>query len=312
MASKRSLPKNFFLFVVLAFVLWMLAKFSKEYEATIMFDVTYVDLPKNKILQNKPPNVIPIHIKGTGFKLISAKLFGGEIKLSTTNLIGSKKNQYYILLNQQELNIEKQMTSGLSIDYFVKDSVFFDLGYLATKRVPIYVDAQISFMSGYDFVNALRVKPDSVEISGPDGILDTIRQVNTSKIVLNEVHNAIQQNVSLQISNPAIKLTEDVKTVEVKAAIDKFTEGVLEVPFEIDNLPEDIKIDAYPKVVKLSFKVGLSNFNKINQNSFSVRCDYSFSKQNNLAYLIPKLDIKSDLVRDVKIIPGRIDFLIQK
>ena len=86
----------------------------------------------------------------------------------------------------------------------------------------------------------------------------------------------------------------------------------MEVPFEIDNLPEDIKIDAYPKVVKLSFKVGLSNFNKINENSFSVRCDYAFSKQNNLAYLIPKLDIKSDLVRDVKIIPGRIDFLIQK
>lgn len=312
MASKRSLPKNFFLFVVLAFILWMLAKFSKEYEATILFDVSYVDLPKNKILQNKPPSMIPIHIRGTGFKLVSAKLFGREIKLSTNNLISSKKNQYYILLNQQELNIKKQMSSGLSIDYFVKDSIFFDLGYLATKRVPIYVDAQISFMPGYDFVNTLSVKPDSVEISGPDGILDTIRQVNTSKIVLNEVHNAIQQNVSLQISNPAIKLTEDVKTVEVNAAIDKFTEGVLEVPFEIDNLPEDIKIDAYPKVVKLSFKVGLSNFNKINENSFSVRCDYAFSKQNNLAYLIPKLDIKSDLVRDVKIIPGRIDFLIQK
>ena len=312
MASKRSLPKNFFLFVALAFILWMLAKFSKEYEATILFDVSYVDLPKNKILQNKPPSMIPIHIRGTGFKLVSAKLFGREIKLSTNNLISSKKNQYYILLNQQELNIKKQMSSGLSIDYFVKDSIFFDLGYLATKRVPIYVDAQISFMPGYNFVNTLSVKPDSVEISGPDGILDTIRQVNTSKIVLNEVHNAIQQNVSLQISNPAIKLTEDVKTVEVNAAIDKFTEGVLEVPFEIDNLPEDIKIDAYPKVVKLSFKVGLSNFNKINENSFSVRCDYAFSKQNNLAYLIPKLDIKSDLVRDVKIIPGRIDFLIQK
>jgi len=312
MASKRSLPKNFFLFVVLAFVLWMLAKFSKEYEATILFDVSYVDLPKNKILQNKPPNMIPIHIKGTGFKLASAKLFGGEIKLSASSLIASKKSQYYILLNQQELTIEKQMTSGLSIDYFVKDSVFFDLGYLATKKVPIHIDAEINFMSGYDFVNGLSVKPDSVEISGPDGILDTIRQVNTSKVVLNEVHNTIQQEVNLQMDNPAIKLTENIMTVQINAAIDKFTEGVQEVPFEIDNLPEGVKIDAYPKIVKLSFKVGLSNFNKINENSFSVRCDYAFSAQNGLTYLIPKLDVKSELVRDVTIVPGRIDFLIQK
>lgn len=312
MAAKRSLPKNFFLFVVLAFVLWMLAKFSKEYEATVLFDVSYTDLPKNKILQNTPPATIPIHLKGTGFKLISAKLFGGDIKLSATNLMSLKENQYYILLNQQELSIEKQMTSGLSIDYFVQDSVFFDLGYLATKKVPIEIDADINFMPGYDFVDHLSVRPDSVKISGPDGILDTISEIRTTKVVLNEVHEMIQQEAGLSVPNAAINFTEGVQKVEVHAAVDKFTEGVLEVPFIIDNLPESVQINAYPKMVKLSFKVGLSNFNKVNINSFTVRCDYAFSEQNELSYLIPKLDVKSDLVKDVKIVPGRIDFLIQK
>lgn len=312
MAAKRSLPKNFFLFVVLAFVLWMLAKFSKDYEATVLFDVSYEGLPKNKVLQNTPPNTIPIHIKGTGFKLISAKLFGGDIKLSAANLINLKENQYYILLNQQELSIEKQMTSGLSIDYFVKDSVFFDLGYLATKKVPVHIVADINFMPGYDFVDELSARPDSIEISGPDGMLDTITHIKTSRLTLGEVNNAIEENVSLEVPNAAIQFIQDIKEVQLNAAVDRFTEGVLEVPFEIDNLPENIKINAYPKTVKLSFKVGLSNFNKINENSFSVRCDYAFSEQNELTYLIPKLDIISDLVKDVKIVPNRIDFLIQK
>ncbi len=312
MAAKRSLPRNFFLFVVLAFVLWMLAKFSKDYETTVLFDVSYTDLPKNKILQNTPPNMIPIHIKGTGFKLIAAKLFGGDIKLSATNLVNLKENQYYILLNQQELSIEKQMTSGLSIDYFVKDSVFFDLGYLATKKVPIRVDADINFMPGYDFVNDLSVRPDSVDISGPDGMLDTITYVKTSRLILSEVNNTIEQKANLLMPNSAIKFIQDIKTVQVNAEVDRFTEGMVEVPFEIDNLPKNMKIDAYPKVVKLTFKVGLANFNKINANSFTVRCDYAFSEQNELTYLVPKLDVVSDLVRDVKITPGRIDFLIQK
>lgn len=312
MAAKRSLPKNFFLFVVLAFVLWMLAKFSKEYEATVLFNVAYVDLPKNKILQNTPPENIPIHVKGTGFKLISAKLFGGKIKLSASNLISGKKGDYYILLNQQELEIEKQMNSGLSIDYFVKDSVFFDLGQLASKRVPISIDADIKFMPGFDFVDGLKATPDSIDISGPDGVLDTISELKTGRIVMSDINVAIDEKMVLLTPGTSVKIMNDIEEVRVYGAVDKYTEGLIEVPFQVNNLPDEVVINVFPKMVKLSFKVALSNFNKVSVNSFSITCDYAFSSQNNLTYLIPKLEMKSDLVKNVTITPNRIDFLIQK
>lgn len=312
MATKSSLPKNFFLFVVLAFVLWMLAKFSKEYEATILFNVQYVDLPKNKILQNTPPENIPIHIKGTGFKLISAKLFSSKIKLSANNLIPGKKGNQYILLNQQELDIEKQLNSGLSIDYFVQDSVFFDLGTLATKRVPIQIDADIKFMPGFDFVEGLRATPDSLEISGPNGVLDTIKVIRTGRIVMSEINAPINEKMVLLLPSSSVKIMDNIEEVQVYGAVDKYTEGTMEVPYQIDNLPEGLVINAFPKMVKLSFKVGLSNFNKVSANSFVVKCDYSFSSKNELSYLIPKLEMKSDLVKNVKITPNKIDFLIQK
>lgn len=312
MAAKSSLPKNFLLFVLLAFVFWMLAKFSKEYEATVLFKVSYTNLPKNKILEKEPIKEIPIHIKGTGFKLISAKLFNKEIQLNAGNLISLKGTKYYMLLNQQELDIEKQLKSGLSIDYFVKDSIFFNLGYLATKKVPVFIDEEIDFMPGYDFVDEITSKPDSVQISGPDSVLDTIKAIKTVKMMLGEVNSAIHQTVKLLAPNAATKIVDNIDEVEVHAEVDKFTEGVLEIPFEINNLPDDIKINTYPNTIKVSFKVGLSNFNKINANSFTVHCDYAFSQQNNLTYLIPKLNAKSDLVKNVKMIPNKIDFLIQK
>jgi hypothetical protein len=312
MAAKRSLPKNFFLFVLLAFVFWMLAKFSKEYEATVMFKVSYENFPENKILQKEPITQIPIHIKGTGFKLISAKLFNKEIKLNAGNLINFKGSQYYILLNQQELGIEKQLNSGLSIDYFVKDSVFFDLGSLATKKVPVVIDATVDFLPGYDFVNTLKATPDSVLISGPDGVLDEINKITTSTVVLNEVHSNVQQKVGLRIPHEKVKLPASVSEVEVSAEVDKFTEDVIEVPFVIENIPEGMIINTYPKTVKVSFKVGLADFNKVNANAFVIHSDYEFSSQNNLTYLILKLVSKPELVKNVKIIPSKVDFLIQK
>jgi hypothetical protein len=311
MAVKRSLPKNFFLFVVLAFIFWMLAKFSKEYEATVLFKVQYT-LPKNKVLQSEPLKEIPIHIKGTGFKLIGAKLFSKEIQLNTNNLVYFEGSKYYILLNQQELGIEKQMSAGLSIDYFVKDSIFFDLGNLATKKIPVMPHAEINFLPGYDFVSKMEIKPDSITITGPNGILDTIHHIKTTMVVIDEVNATIQEKVGLSLPSSTIKIADDTREVSLYGEVDKFTEGIIEVPFSIDNLPEDEQINTFPKTVKVSFNVSLSNFNKVNENSFTVRCDYTFSKENNLSYLIPRLYIQSDLVKNVKMTPTKIDFLIQK
>lgn len=311
MAVKRSLPKNFFLFVVLAFIFWMLAKFSKEYEATVLFKVQYA-LPKNKVLQSEPLQEIPIHIKGTGFKLIGAKLFSKEIQLNTNNLVYLEGSKYYILLNQQELGIEKQMSAGLSIDYFVKDSIFFDLGNLEVKRVPIMPRTEINFLPGYDFVSKMKVTPDSITITGPNGILDTIRHIKTTMVAIDEVNATIQEKVGLSLPSSAIKIADDTREVSLYGEVDKFTEGIIEVPFSIDNLPENEQINTFPKRVKVSFNVSLSNFNKVNENSFTVRCNYTFSKENNLSYLIPRLYIQSDLVKNVKMTPNKIDFLIQK
>ena len=64
--------------------------------------------------------------------------------------------------------------------------------------------------------------------------------------------------------------------------------------------------------MELTYKVALSQFNQVQEASFVVECDYQLSAENNLSYLIPKLNKQSDLVNHVKIAPNRIDFVIEK
>jgi hypothetical protein len=66
------------------------------------------------------------------------------------------------------------------------------------------------------------------------------------------------------------------------------------------------------KTVEVVFIVGLSDFNKMNINSFRVECDFETSEKNNLGYLLPKIVMKPDLVKSIRVLPNKIDFLIQK
>ena len=52
--------------------------------------------------------------------------------------------------------------------------------------------------------------------------------------------------------------------------------------------------------------------NSFEQSSMNEQNQEINSEKNNLGYLIPKIITKPDFIKSVKIIPTKIDFLIQK
>lgn len=64
--------------------------------------------------------------------------------------------------------------------------------------------------------------------------------------------------------------------------------------------------------IEVDFVVALSNFTKVSETSFKIECDFNFSEANSLGYLIPKVIVKPDFIKSIKINPTKIDFLIQK
>jgi hypothetical protein len=131
-------------------------------------------------------------------------------------------------------------------------------------------------------------------------------------MVLKDVSENVSQEIFLVKPENSEKVKLYKEKVVVVAKVEKFTEDSFEVPFTVKNLPETSKITTYPKTVSVTFKVGLSNYNKISPNSFKVGCDYSKTLAKKLDYLEPSLLEKPDWVSAVKLAPGQIEFLIQK
>ncbi len=309
--GNNSISKNFVLFILASVIFWFLTKLSKEYESTIEYPVSYENLPTDKLLQEEPVKEIGVHIKTTGFKLISGKLFPRTLKIDGTNLYQKSGSNYYLLLNQQKLSIQRQMTAGVDIDHFIKDSISFNLGFLSQKKVPVQLNSNLSYEAGYDVNGKITIAPDSVLVSGPEAVLDTIQFVETNLFTRSDLNESIDEELPLKkFSGSNTNLGID--KVIIKATVEKFTEGTVKIPFAVMNLPDSITISTFPKELNLTYKIALSSFNDVKPSSFRIECDYRLSIDNNLTYLVPKLIQQSNLVKNVKISPQRIDFFIEK
>lgn len=303
---------SFILFFLLSVVFWFMTKLSKEYDGTIKFPVIYNNLPDNKLLQENPLNFIEIHVKTSGFKLISAKVSPKKLEIDASNIYYKSLTDYYLLVSQQKLAIQKQMITGIEIDHFIRDSIAFNLGLLKVKKIPVNLFSDITFAEGYEFKEGININPDSITIKGPESILDTIAYVSTTLFQKKLLNSSIKEIVNIQnfSSDSNIRFQQD--KIEISAIVEEFTEGEVEVPLTLLNLPNNKSINTFPKLVKITYKVALSNFNKISSSAFLIECDYNMSKINNLPYLIPKLVESSSLVRNIRISPLKIDFIINR
>ncbi|MBI9041200.1 YbbR-like domain-containing protein [Lutibacter sp.] len=315
-ASGISLKYNrkiriFLFFLFLTAVIWFIVALSKSYTATTKIKIAYINLPPNKLLLNKPLNEMEVLVQATGFNLIKYKIKQPKITLS---LIESKHkgSKYYLLPNNQITQLKQKLEKSSKIIHFLNDTIFVNLGTNISKKVPISPKLKVNFKLGYNFIEALKIKPDSIIISGSKRSLDSISEIITNSLVLNEIYENI--DVQLQLKAPKWKnVTVPINTVTITGEVDKFTEGRFLVPVNVINIPKDIKITPFPKEIEVVFQAGLSNFNKISKSSFSVVFDYMQYKNDTLVqYLSPVIEQKSDLISTLKINPSQIEFLIQK
>jgi YbbR domain-containing protein len=302
----------FFLFIVLSSFFWLFTKFSNEHVTEFAYPFSYVNLPPSKLLQNSPKTAISLRVKGTGFKLLMERFSERRLTLNAQKAMLQEGYRHYILPKNQISQLGTQLRKGLVLQAVLCDSLFFELGVNKQKKVPVQADVNLHFKSGYHVLGAVDIFPDSIQVKGPEIQVDQIDFVQMEPLTLEAVFEDVAREVSLQFPEKLDKLTYSIDKVTLRGKVEKFTEGVFEIPFEIEGLPKGARITTYPKTVRVVFQVGLSNYNKVVKTDFQVRCNYALSKDRPYHYLRPKLVKKPSWVSNVKIVPERIEYLIQQ
>lgn len=303
--------KMFLPFLVLTFVFWILIKLSKPYSSEVVFNLEYVNLPIEKVFQEQPLSEVSASLNTTGFNLLKYKFTRKSLQIDASNLSYKKEASYYYLPNNHLAEFKLQLSDNPIIERISQDTLFFDLGFNLTKKVPVQLDADIQFKLGYDFMNSFTILPDSVTIVGPQRVLDTLHFVNTQRLDLKEVSTSISTSVEL-LNYEAMNVTVSSPNVIVTAEVDKFTEGSLIVPFEVRNIPDNVVLTTFPKEIEVFYKVGLKNYSRISKDNLKVICDYQEATDHNLDYLIPQLQEQTSLISSIRFVPSKIEYLIEQ
>jgi hypothetical protein len=310
--KNKKISKSFIGFLIASVLIWLLITLSKEYTATLTFPVKYTNISQNKLLQKEPTKEIDVLVKSSGFNILRSRLGHKSLALSANKLIRKSSSKYYFLTKNQFIAIQKQLRSGVQLQEIALDTIYLEIGSLISKKVALKPNLEINYHIGYDILETVSIKPDSILISGPESQIEIIKAINLELLKLDDVMSDFSEDVKIILPKNSSNIKVNSNFTTISGKVEKFTEGTFQIPFKVDNLPEGIELTTLNKTVEVVFVVGLSNFDKIDKNFFKVVCDYNISKENNLSYLIPKVTTKSSFIKSFKVIPNKIDFLIQK
>ena len=304
--------KVFLFFLILSSIIWLLIELSKSYTSEASFKVEYRNIPSDKLMQNTPITELKIALNAPGFSLLKYKVKKRYISFNINNL-AKKGSKYYLLPNKQLSLISSQLSGGTTVLSILKDTIFIDLGNNLSKKVAVVPKIDIQYKIGYNLIEKLKISPDSVLITGAEKYIDSIKEIQTISLNLEEVSQDILATLELVMPDESSNVLFSVNRVQVEGKVDKFTEGRFSIPVTVVNEPDGIKINPFPKEIEIVYLAGLSDFDQITENSFSIVFDYKQIERDSLIdYLTPNILKQSEFASSFKIIPNQIEFLIQK
>ncbi|KAA5824729.1 YbbR-like domain-containing protein [Algibacter amylolyticus] len=308
-AFKNKRINVFFIFLFVSFVILMFTKLSKQYTNTIPFSVEKLNIPQENVILNDSTQ-INITLKTHGFRWLSYYWTQPKITIDFSEDVFKKESVFVWNKSKAYLN-NTQFDKDVEILNISPDPITFRYGVNMVKKVPVKFQTDINFAPGFNITGEITANPDSVTVVGPDILVSKINSVETESLVFNDVRTNISKTALLKLPENVSDLKFSASQVELKAKIEKFTEGTLKIPFTVINAPINTKIKYFPKFVSVSYYVSLANFKAIKAKDFKVVCDFNKTNQEQ-SFLIPELIQTPELVQHAKISQQRIEFIITK
>ncbi len=303
----------FIVCLVIASLFWFLIKLSGQYSTTYTFSVKYNNGPKEKLLTEHIDSTVNLSLKARGFKVLQLNLFENTEELNidlSQYKINQKSTEEFFIYTQP---IEQRIASLLEIPEteikFSKTTLSFIMENLHTKTVEVIGKHALEFIDQYDLYEEASIQPREVKLYGPQAVLDTITSIYTEPLLITDIEKSQTLRVKLLNPNPRL-LRMSPEEVRVGLTVEKFTETVFEIPIDLSSM--EVPIRTFPGTVKVYCKVAQKDFNTIQEAMFRVSPIPYQSKITEIDKLRLHLETKPDFVRNVRIVPSEVEFLILK
>lgn len=307
---KNAKLKAFVVFLFLASVFWVLTKFSKQDVASVVATINYVNVPEGSVLAPSNPKEISFNLASTRFEFLRYTIKKPEIIIDVTSFLNENTNQGKVDGVALEKLILNQVVGDGRITQLSSPELAITLERLNFKMVPVHAKVTIEYEVGFDALDAMEIKPDSVKITGTKKALDTIKFIETDKIVIQDISAEVIQEIPLNIwQDKSISVFPSV--VVAKQNVAEYSQKIVMVPVTMINQPLGGSFKLLPASVKVAFNIPVDKFNNVSASDFRIVCDYrSRNEEDN--FMIPIIKEQPDHITGIEMETKKIDLLLFK
>ncbi len=307
----------FLFFVALSALIWFFNALGKDYSTFISFPVRYINFPKGKVLMNDVPGRLLLKVNAKGNTIFKYKMRSNinpvvfDVQsFAPKQLSEASQGKFHVLTSLARERLQGQLNQEIQITDIEPDTLFFEFASTESKRVPVTANVSVNLEKQYMQKGNIQVKPDSVSITGPSTVIDSIHSVSTKPYQFKNINDSVSKSVNLQKSD---NLEYSIDEVQITIFAERFTESDIDIPVRVNNLPDSIQLKTFPRQVKVTFRVGLSDYEKISPEMFRVAVNFD----STLLLKPPKkLDVRIEkypgFITSVNHNPTSVDYILER
>lgn len=307
--NKRKV-KVFSLFLLCSFSAWFISNLSDTYESRSNFILNFRNLPDTLLLGKHSEEQMEVKLRTSGFQFLYYNFFKKRINIDVSNV--RYQNGNYVL-GEAELKkqIDQQLSQNISLLDLDRGQLTVDLYQVEARKIPVKANLSLQLEQNHILEGNLQIEPDSIMVKGPSAEIDTIRELWTAPIQLNNVSADFSKDAVLKFPKGLENSVFLTNRVTVSGKVAKFSEKVFDVPVRMVNFPEGFQVKTFPSSVTVLCKAGVDRLKEITAADFEVVADYG-ALQGTGNTLFLKIKGSPERVYDVKLQETTVNFVMEQ
>lgn len=303
-------------FVIVASILWYLNKLTYEYTTDITYPLRIENIPAGKVPIGELPTSITLQIRDFGYSLIRLKMGAAfspiSIKLDEVNptRLAKSETKHFVLTARARNSIANQMKEMIQLGRITPDTLFFEFTTMAQKRVKVSPEVSFTLERQYMQSGPITVKPDSISISGPQALLDSIKVLYTHNLKLENLSHNITQTILLKEHS---QVAFSHRKVNVTIPVGKFTEAQFSQRIAVRNLPDSVRLILIPTAVTVKCNVLIERYKGLLEGSIlEPYVDFNELDMQSSKKLKIHIQSKQHIIDVIDFDPNYVEYIIER
>lgn len=240
--------------LLLAFSMWLIHNLSLKYNGYLSVNVVahcnvdgHSDVSAGK-------SEITARCRAKGYTILSSLVFGSktaDVTFSPSVMRHHEGDVYCVRAEDLQEYAHLLYGDGVTVEYFVSDTVFFRFPVVDHKRVPVVPVYTVHYSSQYMNSSGFDVTPDSVTVYGEPFQLENVDCVYTEPVKHADVSEDVHGVVKLK-KLKGMRLSSD--DVHYSMEVTRYVEISRTVPVGTVNVPAGKEMLVFPSSVDITFR----------------------------------------------------------